>query len=80
MLKDVLASCDWNYGGVLLKHVLGIGLIALQMWTATSIHESLGEFGWFYADFFFDSTGKLTHKSIYRFLNNPERVIGTAGL
>ena len=71
---------DWNYGWVLLKHVIGLGLIALQLWTATSIYESLGEFGWFYGDFFFDSTGKLTYKSIYRFLNNPERVFGTAGL
>ncbi|KAK0714958.1 phospholipid methyltransferase-domain-containing protein [Lasiosphaeris hirsuta] len=71
---------DWSYGWVMLKHVVGISLIALQVWTATSIYESLGEFGWFYGDFFFDSTGKLTYKSIYRFLNNPERVIGTAGL
>ncbi len=71
---------DWTYKWVLLKHVLGLSLIALQMWTASSIYESLGEFGWFYGDFFFDSTGKLTYKSIYRFLNNPERVIGTAGL
>ncbi|KAB5576531.1 phosphatidylethanolamine N-methyltransferase [Coniochaeta sp. 2T2.1] len=71
---------DWSYGWVLLKHVIGLGLVALQMWTASSIYESLGEFGWFYGDFFFDSTGKLTYKSIYRFLNNPERVFGTAGL
>lgn len=71
---------DWGYGWALLKHVLGISLVALQIWTATSIYESLGEFGWFYGDFFFDSTGKLTYTSIYRFLNNPERVIGTAGL
>ncbi|KAK4146720.1 phospholipid methyltransferase-domain-containing protein [Dichotomopilus funicola] len=71
---------DWGYGWVLLKHVVGLSLVALQIWTATSIYESLGEFGWFYGDFFFDSTGKLTYKSIYRFLNNPERIIGTAGL
>ncbi|KAL2138004.1 hypothetical protein VTI28DRAFT_7673 [Corynascus sepedonium] len=71
---------DWGYGWVLLKHVVGLSCVALQIWTATSIYESLGEFGWFYGDFFFDSNGKLTYKSIYRFLNNPERVIGTAGL
>ncbi|KAL2016150.1 hypothetical protein VTK56DRAFT_4118 [Thermocarpiscus australiensis] len=71
---------DWGYGWVLLKHVVGLGLIALQIWTAVSIYDSLGEFGWFYGDFFFERTGKLTYKSIYRFLNNPERVIGTAGL
>ncbi|EPE06109.1 phosphatidylethanolamine n-methyltransferase [Ophiostoma piceae UAMH 11346] len=71
---------DWSYGWAMLKHVLGSGLIALQVWTAFSIYDELGDFGWFYGDFFFDSTGKLTYKSIYRYLNNPERIIGTAGL
>ncbi|KAL1837637.1 hypothetical protein VTJ49DRAFT_3557 [Mycothermus thermophilus] len=71
---------DWGYGWVLLKHVIGLSLIALHMWTSMSIYESLGEFGWFYGDFFFDSNGKLTYQSIYRYLNNPERIIGTAGL
>ncbi|KAH8681134.1 phospholipid methyltransferase-domain-containing protein [Xylariales sp. PMI_506] len=71
---------SWDYGFVLFKHSLGAGLIALHIWTSVSIHESLGEFGWFFGDFFFDHSAKLTYKSIYRFLNNPERIIGTAGL
>ncbi|XDG10386.1 hypothetical protein ABKA04_010001 [Annulohypoxylon sp. FPYF3050] len=71
---------DWNYGFVMLRHVVGVSLIALQIWTAVSIYDSLGEFGWFFGDFFFDQEAKLTYTSIYRFLNNPERVLGTAGL
>ncbi|MBE3050319.1 phosphatidylethanolamine N-methyltransferase family protein [Candidatus Bathyarchaeota archaeon] len=71
---------DWNYGWVPLKHVLGASMVALQMWTASSIYESLGEFGWFFGDFFFDHQAKLTYTSIYRFLNNPERILGTAAL
>lgn len=71
---------DWGYGLVLLKHVVGASLIALQLWTAFSIYDSLGEFGWFCGDFFFDHEAKLTYTSIYRFLNNPERVFGTAGV
>ncbi|KAI3331503.1 phosphatidylethanolamine N-methyltransferase [Xylariaceae sp. AK1471] len=71
---------DWNYGFVLLRHVIGASLIALQAWTAMSIYESLGEFGWFFGDFFFDRGVKLNYTSIYRFLNNPERIMGTAGL
>ncbi|EEY14707.1 phosphatidylethanolamine N-methyltransferase [Verticillium alfalfae VaMs.102] len=46
----------------------------------TSVYDSLGEFGWFFGDFFYDHQAKLTYTSIYRFLNNPERVFGTAGL
>jgi phosphatidylethanolamine N-methyltransferase len=71
---------DWSNGLVLLNHVLGVLLIALQVWTATSIYESLGEFGWFFGDFFFDHAPKLTYSGIYRYLNNPERVIGLAGV
>lgn len=71
---------DWGYGWVLLKHVLGAGLIALQLWTAFSVYDSLGEFGWFCGDFFFDHKAKLQYTSIYRFLNNPDRVFGVAGV
>jgi phosphatidylethanolamine N-methyltransferase len=71
---------DWAYGLVLLKHVLGAGLVALQVWTAVSIYDSLGEFGWFFGDFFFDHAPKLTYSGIYRYLNNPERFIGLAGI
>ncbi|KAL8894940.1 MAG: hypothetical protein Q9207_008360 [Kuettlingeria erythrocarpa] len=71
---------DWGNGMCLLKHVVGAGLIALQIWVAISIYDSLGEFGWFFGDFFFDQSPKLTYSGIYRFLNNPERVIGLAGV
>lgn len=71
---------DWGYGLVLFRHVVGTALIALQVWTAISIHDSLGEFGWFFGDFFFDQAPKLTYSGIYRYLNNPERIIGLAGI
>ncbi|KAF8252125.1 phosphatidylethanolamine N-methyltransferase [Wilcoxina mikolae CBS 423.85] len=66
---------------VLFRHIVGIMLVALQVWTAFSIHESLGEFGWFYGDFFFDlPSPHLTYSGIYRYFNNPERLIGCAGI
>jgi phosphatidylethanolamine N-methyltransferase len=71
---------NWSSDFMLLRHVVGTGLVSLQIWTAVSIYESLGEFGWFFGDFFFDHSPKLTYSGIYRYLNNPERVIGLAGV
>ncbi|EWC48660.1 hypothetical protein DRE_01882 [Drechslerella stenobrocha 248] len=69
---------NWFSDMALLKHMVGFLLVALQMWAATSIYDSVGEFGWFYGDFFFDTRPKLTYSGIYRFLNNPERLFGCA--
>ena len=71
---------DWDHGLAILKHVIGVSLISLQVWTAVSIYDSLGEFGWFFGDFFFDERPKLSYSGIYRFLNNPERLLGLAGV
>ena len=71
---------DWQRRMVLLRHVIGASLVALQIWTSVSIYGSLGEFGWFFGDFFFEHSKRLTYGGIYRYLNNPERVIGLAGV
>ncbi|KAG8527400.1 phosphatidylethanolamine N-methyltransferase [Bacidia gigantensis] len=72
---------NWKQGLPIFKHVIGASLIALQSWTVMSIYQSLGEYGWFFGDFFFlDQRPKLTYSGIYRYLNNPERVIGLAGV
>ncbi|KAF3902988.1 hypothetical protein ABW20_dc0106291 [Dactylellina cionopaga] len=71
---------NWSSDMILLRHMLGFLLVALQMWAAASIYDSVGEFGWFYGDFFFDTRPKLTYSGIYRFLNNPERLFGCASV
>ncbi|KAI1825315.1 phosphatidylethanolamine N-methyltransferase [Xylaria intraflava] len=78
--KMYSVPADWDSDFALLRHVIGASLIILQVWTSMSIYESLGEFGWFFGDFFFNRGAKLNYTSIYRFLNNPERFIGTAGI
>lgn len=65
----------------LFLYIIGFMLVALQTWTSWSIFESLGSFGWFFGDFFFpEKSPKLTYSGIYRYLNNPERLFGIAGV
>lgn len=62
-------------------YIVGVMLILLQCWTSYSIYESLGEYGWFFGDFFYTRPAhRLTYSGIYRYLNNPERLFGIAGV
>ncbi|KAH3680397.1 hypothetical protein WICMUC_000328 [Wickerhamomyces mucosus] len=87
-IREILNGQFWqNYHYLSIRLILGSTLILLQIWTSSYILNSIGEFGWFYGDFFlsnefnsFENKKKLTKTGIYRYLNNPERFLGISGI
>ena len=61
----------------------GVFLIVVNIWSALGSFEALGDFGFYYGDFFIPKSEyrpRLVYTGIYRFLNNPDCMIGYAGL
>lgn len=59
--------------------VIGGLLIALNVWSSTSSFAAVGDFGWFYGDFFIPEQqfkSPLVYTGIYRYMNNPDCFLG----
>lgn len=57
----------------------GMLLIWIGYWSTRSTYETVGDFGWFYGDFFIKADAfkqSIAYTGVFRFLNNPDCVTG----
>jgi phosphatidylethanolamine N-methyltransferase len=61
--------------------VVGSMMIALTLYVFDGVYEAIGDYGWFYGDFFLHDQvpPSLTYHGIYRYMNNPDSTIGLVG-
>ena len=73
------SESDFTFGPLLARIPIAAILFAINMWAVRSSLDVLGEYGWFYGDFFIPPTDAgidLEYSGIYRFLNNPDSLTG----
>ncbi|CCH59801.1 hypothetical protein TBLA_0B09830 [Henningerozyma blattae CBS 6284] len=78
-LTSLYDSNTLNYN----QTIFGFLGIALQIWSNSEIRDVLANFGYFYGDFFLldvELPKKLSYQGIYRYLNNPQAILGLAGI
>ncbi|CDF38826.1 Phosphatidylethanolamine N-methyltransferase [Chondrus crispus] len=57
----------------------GLALLALSFWTKAKAHHALGDFAWFWGDFFFTLDGDLVFDGVFELFPHPMYTVGYAG-
>ncbi|KAA8491409.1 Phosphatidylethanolamine N-methyltransferase [Porphyridium purpureum] len=56
----------------------GLGLLAFSLWSKTSAHDCVGDFAWYWGDFFFIMQGELKFDGVFEMFPHPMYTVGYA--
>jgi len=69
---------DQNPLVLLLCLVGSVGLIAFSFWSKTSAHRCVGDYAWYWGDFFFRMEGDLVFDGVFEMFPHPMYTVGYA--
>lgn len=58
---------------------VGIALMVLSFWSKAAAHHVLGDFAWYWGDFFFTVDGTLVFDGVFELFPHPMYTVGYAG-
>lgn len=57
----------------------GVALLALSFWSKAKAHHALGDFAWYWGDFFFTIDGELVFDGVFELFPHPMYTVGYSG-
>lgn len=75
---ETLVEYKWSYGVGAMCTFMALGT---SYWSSNSCYSALGDFGWFYGDFFLrqssiENDGGYVARGIYRYFSHPDILFG----
>lgn len=74
--QPIVTTSMWDYIKIVACIVGGTILNLLCCWIKASAHDCVGDFAWYWGDFFFKIEGSFTMSGVFKFFPHPMYTVG----